>query len=794
MTTTKRDRDEVFLEYTKSICPVCKVVVDAQVNARDGKVYLRKRCRDHGEFEALVYGDAQMFMDTARFNKPGTIPLQFQTEIREGCPRDCGLCPDHKQHACLGLVEVNTHCNLDCPICFADSGHQPDGYAITLAQCEKMLDTLVAAEGEPEVVMFSGGEPTIHKQILEFVDAAQARPIKTVIINTNGIRLASDRHFLAHLAERNQPGRPVHIYLQFDGLEEATHRQIRGRDLRDIKARALDNCANAGLTVTLVAAIERGINDHELGAVIRHGMGQPAVQSVVFQPVTHAGRHVQFDPLTRLTNSDIVHGIAAQLPDWFRADDFFPVPCCFPTCRSITYLLTDGEHVVPIPRLLDVEDYLDYVSNRVIPDLAIREALEKLWSASAVLGTDTTIEQLQKAAAALDCANACGINLPEALAHLTDRVFAIVIQDFQDPYTLNVRQLMKCCVQQLTPDGRLIPFCAYNSVGYREQVRAQLTGVPVPDIVPNAVPLAGLLADSPHGSKQADIVGEQGISHSATNVGPHRAPMRLRPQQIKSCCADAYSSDVATLLLGDSFHPGGAALTRRLADQLGLRPGLHVADIAAGAGVTARLLASEYHVTVRGVELSEVNVRRARAAVEQAGLQQHVQILHGDAEELPLPDNTFDALVCECALCTFPDKNVAARQFARILRPGGLVGITDVTVTDAELPPQLTTLGAWVACIGDARSVSDYEAILAAAGLRTRHVESHDQTLLDMIDRIDARLTAMAIAMPKILTDNGIHDIEPDSVRDFTALARDMVRAGRIGYTLMIAEKPRHPG
>jgi hypothetical protein len=178
--------------------------------------------------------------------------------------------------------------------------------------------------------------------------------------------------------------------------------------------------------------------------------------------------------------------------------------------------------VVPIPRLLDVEDYLDYVSNRVIPDIAIREALEKLWSASAVLGTEFTTGQLEKAIRALDCADACGVNLPEALANLTDRVFAIVIQDFQDPFTLNVKQLMKCCVQQVTPDGRLIPFCAYNSVGYREQVREQLTGVRLPDIVPNAVTLAGLLADSPHGSKMAlatGAVAHSAIARDATNTG-----------------------------------------------------------------------------------------------------------------------------------------------------------------------------------------------------------------------------------------------------------------------------------
>jgi uncharacterized radical SAM superfamily Fe-S cluster-containing enzyme len=522
----KRDRDEVFVEYTKSICPVCKVVVDGQVNIRAGKVYLRKRCREHGEFEALVYGDAQMYLDSARFNKPGTIPLTFQTEVRDGCPSDCGLCPEHKQHACLGIIEVNTGCNLDCPICFADSGHQPDGYSITLEQCERMLDTFVASEGEAEVVMFSGGEPTIHKQILQFVDAAQARPIRAVNMNTNGIRLASDRAFVAALGQRNRPGRAVNIYLQFDGLEERTHRQIRGRDLRQIKQKALDNCAEAGLTVTLVAAVERGLNDHELGAIIEYGLAHPAVRSVSFQPVTHSGRHIEFDPLTRLTNSDIIHGMAAQRPDWFQPTDFFPVPCCFPTCRSITYLLTQGTPgspdfaVVPIPRLLNVEDYLDYVSNRVVPDYAVREALEKLWSASAFMGTDTTTDRLTRAAAALDCADACGINLPEAVANLTDRAFMIVIQDFQDPYTLNVKQLMKCCVEEITPDGRLIPFCAYNSVGYREQVREAMSGVPVADVVPNALPLQPILTDSPYGSRIAgNGGGRAAIAPDATNVG-----------------------------------------------------------------------------------------------------------------------------------------------------------------------------------------------------------------------------------------------------------------------------------
>lgn len=510
---TSRYRDEVFLELTRSICPVCKQTVNAEVNAREDQVFLRKRCPDHGEFEARVYGDADMYLAAHRFNKPGTRPLQTQTEVKDGCPADCGLCPEHKQHACLGVIEVNSGCNLDCPICFADSGsprgNGPDGYEITLDQCAAMLDAFVAAEGEPEVVMLSGGEPTIHRDILAMIDLAQQRPINAVNLNTNGIRLASDNGFVAELGLRNRPGNRVNVYLQFDGLEQETSLAIRGRDLRVIKQRALDNCAEAGLTVTLVAAIEKDVNEHEIGNVIRQGLAHPAVRSVVFQPVTHSGRHVEFNPLTRLTNSDVLHAIGKQVPEWLSVDDFIPVPCCAPTCRSVTYLLTQGHPedpefgLVPIPRLLQVEDYLDYVTNRVLPDPDIREALERLWSASAFIGTDTNDDRLTRIADALDCADACGVNLPAALETITENAFMIVVQDFLDPYTLNVRQLMKCCVEEITPDGRLIPFCAYNSVGYREQVRAQMSGAKVPAVVPNAVQLQPLLVDTKYGSKQA---------------------------------------------------------------------------------------------------------------------------------------------------------------------------------------------------------------------------------------------------------------------------------------------------
>jgi uncharacterized radical SAM superfamily Fe-S cluster-containing enzyme len=454
------------LRTTSSICPHCKRVLSAEVVERDGRVLLSRTCPDHGLFEAVVYGDAERYLEIQRFDKPGEEPLERQTERDRGCPHDCGICPEHAQHTCLGIIEVNTACNLDCPICFADSGTGPQehGFSLSLEQVESMLDAFVRAEGEPEAVQLSGGEPSIHPQILEMLRAAKDRGIQLVMLNTNGIRLARDPRFAPALAEI-----AVHVYLQFDGLREETQLAIRGRDLTEEKLRALDRCAEAGVSVSLAAAIDRGVNEGEVGEIVRFGIEHPAVTGVFFQPVTHSGRFPNgSDPLDKLTNPDVIDAIAEQLPHWFRADDFVPVPCCSPTCRSATFALYDGQDLVPLPRLVDVEEYLDYVSNRAVPDPEVRTALEGLWSAKAAGGTAPAAERL-------DCV-ACATSMPDELREVAAQGFMIVVQDFQDPYTLDVEKLRKCCVSEIVPDGRLIPFCAYNSVGYREQIRLETAG------------------------------------------------------------------------------------------------------------------------------------------------------------------------------------------------------------------------------------------------------------------------------------------------------------------------------
>ena len=459
----KQDVDYVFYELTRSICPECRRVVDAKILIRNNKVYMRKRCPEHGEFEGLVYGDAQAYTTASRFNKPGTIPLEFSTHIAQGCPHDCGLCPDHQQHACLGIIEVNSACNMDCPLCFANAGA---GFNLTLEEVEGILDHLVETEGNPEVVQFSGGEPSIHPKIVEMMRAAKKRNIRHVMLNTNAKRIATDDAFLADLAEI----RPS-IYFQFDGFKSETYDIIRGEpDLLATKLLALDRLAAIGVGVVLVPAIVRGVNLDEVGEIVKFAINHPAVRGINFQPAFSAGRHMQFDPLERLTIPDILREVEKQTDGMFIVKDFVPVPCCFPTCNSVTYALVDGETVLPLPRVLNVDDYLDYVTNRVMPDMSsdIKAALEGLWSSSAVAGSDKNAQQF-----AISCA-ACGLPDGLDLGAFANQVFMIMLQDFMDPWTFNQKNLMKCCKEFLLPDGKQIPFCAYNTMGYREQARAQL--------------------------------------------------------------------------------------------------------------------------------------------------------------------------------------------------------------------------------------------------------------------------------------------------------------------------------
>jgi arsenite methyltransferase len=263
--------------------------------------------------------------------------------------------------------------------------------------------------------------------------------------------------------------------------------------------------------------------------------------------------------------------------------------------------------------------------------------------------------------------------------------------------------------------------------------------------------------------------------------------LRQPDEELKACCADLYSSEFTTWLLGDSFHPGGLSLTRRLGELLKLGPGDHVLDVASGRGTSAIELAEWFGCRVTGVDFGEANVAAAREAARKSPAEDLTTFLTGDAEQLPLDAGIFDAVICECSLCTFPNKSAAAHEFFRVLRPGGRMGLSDLT-RNGPLPVELNSVIGTIICVANACPTEDYQTLLTTAGLQVDRVEKHDDALMRLVAEMRTRLLAGNI----ITRTQGLNlpDIDFDYAQTTARRAAEAVADETLGYSLLIARKP----
>jgi uncharacterized radical SAM superfamily Fe-S cluster-containing enzyme len=446
----------IFHGQTTSLCPECYALVPAKIIFDDGNVYYLKRCKTHGVSKALVSTDIAYYKLAQDYIKPGDRPREFQTRTEEGCPYDCGLCPDHEQHSCLGLIDVNEACNLTCPMCFAESStakthHRP------LAEIERMMDALVASEGEPDLLQLSGGEPTIHPQIIEIIEAAKRRPIRHLMLNTNGIRIAQDPVFVEKLASF-KPG--FEVYLQFDSLRPSVLKNLRGADLTRIRREALQALEKHNISTTLVVVVKRGQNDDELGEIIRHALTYKCVRGITFQPVQDAGRNEGFDPSTdRFVLSDIRKAIIDS-GTAFQAGDIIPLPCN-PESIAIGYALRNGDKIAPItsyfPQDMLVEALPNAITFEKYPDLH-KQILNFFSLATVECNNPERLDAL------LCCLPQ--IPVPEGMGY--ENIFRIAIVEFLDPHNFCISRVKRSCVHFVTPAGQIIPFDTYN-LFYRDE-------------------------------------------------------------------------------------------------------------------------------------------------------------------------------------------------------------------------------------------------------------------------------------------------------------------------------------
>lgn len=453
-------RSYTYYDFTLSLCPTCLKRINAKIVFEDDKVYMLKRCPEHGSSKVLIADDIAYYKNLRNYNKPSEFPHKFNTTTDYGCPYDCGLCPDHEQHSCLAIVEVTDRCNLSCPTCYA--GSSPTyGRHRTLDEIKKMLDTIVVNEKEPDVVQISGGEPTVHPQFFEILKYAKQLPIRHLMLNTNGIRIAKDKRFVERLAGFMPD---FEIYLQFDSLQPEVLKKMRGEDLTQVRKRAIDHLNEFNVSTTLVVTLEKHLNDHEIGEILAYAVQQKCVRGVTFQPTQIAGRLEDFDAQkNRITLTEVRRKILEQFP-FFESDDLIPVPCN-PDALVMGYALKNDDGILPLTRYINPADLLDNGKNTIIyeQDQELHGKMLELFS------TGNSVATANENLKSIMCC------LPEIEAPDLgyDNLFRIIIMQFIDAYNFDVRSIKKSCVHIVDKDYKIIPFETMN-LFYRDDKREYL--------------------------------------------------------------------------------------------------------------------------------------------------------------------------------------------------------------------------------------------------------------------------------------------------------------------------------
>lgn len=454
MTTVRRSLISVSATVgtTESVCPDCLRTIPAELVAEGDDVFLAKVCPDHGASRTIVWRGAPAMGSWERC-KTAAHPARPTTPVERGCPHDCGLCADHRQETCTALIEVTQRCNLRCAFCFASAGPDapPDP---DMATIEGWYRAVLASNGRCNVQL-SGGEPTTRDDLPEIVALGRSLGFTFIQLNSNGVRLADDADFVRRLAEAGLSS----VFLQFDGTDDRIHRTTRGRRLLDAKTAAVEHCGEHGIGVVLVPTLVPGVNTDDIGAIVRFALDRfPTVRGVHFQPVTYLGRYPEAPgDAERITIPEVIRALDAQTGGLVAASSLTTGGCEHARCSF------HGNYVVmPDGRLIGWTRHSgeSCCSSAGAVDTPLPSAAEGAAKARAFVRTHW-------GAPAGD--DAPGVASPRSLGdwdvfleRQQTHSFVISGMAFQDAWSLDLERLRECCIHTVAPDGRLVPFCAYN--------------------------------------------------------------------------------------------------------------------------------------------------------------------------------------------------------------------------------------------------------------------------------------------------------------------------------------------
>jgi uncharacterized radical SAM superfamily Fe-S cluster-containing enzyme len=477
---------------TKSLCPHCLKVIDADVYEEDGKILMKKSCAEHGEFDDVYWSDADIYKKFTQWHfKSDESSAGIQnTELVKGCPFDCGLCPEHKSSTMLALIDLTNRCNQRCPYCFANSAVSGYLYEPTMEQLEQMMKLLRSEVPPCPAIQFAGGEPTMRENFVEIVKMARDLGFSHIQVASNGVALAKSVEFCHELKEAG-----LHtVYLQFDGVTEEPYKILRGYLALQTKLKAIQNCWKGGIkSVVLVPTLMKGVNEDQMGDIVRFAAkNRHIVKGVNVQPISFEGRIDETERKKgRITIPDFLKLLEEQTNGEIPRESFYPVPFVLPIshfveawkgipqieftvhphCGAGTYVFIKDGKFVPITEFLDVEGFMEFLQESA--DEINRSKIGKLKATAALISALRKLIDKDKAPQGFDSlallTNILGTGNREAVAEFSRNALYIGAMHFMDPYNFDLERVRRCGIHYATPDGRIIPFCTYNAI-YRSSV------------------------------------------------------------------------------------------------------------------------------------------------------------------------------------------------------------------------------------------------------------------------------------------------------------------------------------
>lgn len=428
---------------TESLCPVCLKKISAKKIKCGDKVYMEKSCPEHGSFRTLIW-DGEPYMEKWIRNKIPSYPENPKTKNEKGCPFDCGLCGEHRQHTCTALIEITERCNLNCKFCFASAGKQAED--IDLDKIKFLYNSILKSSGTCNI-QISGGEPTIREDLPEIIKMGSDLGFKFIQVNTNGIRLAEDIDFVRRLKLAGLNS----VFLQFDGTEDSIYKNLRGRELLSCKIKAIENCSKYNIGVILVPTLVPGVNTDNIGSTIDFALERiPAVRGVHFQPVSYFGRFPSPPRDTdRITIPQVLRCIEEQTHGRVKKESFRPPGCENSFCSFHGSFLYKGDGELQ-PVTSNKSSCCGKTERADIGAQKAKDFTARNWSGVKIQGKPVKLSEGK------------AMTWDDIIYNIRNFTFSISGMAFQDVWNFDIERLKDCCIHTVSPDGRLIPFCAYN--------------------------------------------------------------------------------------------------------------------------------------------------------------------------------------------------------------------------------------------------------------------------------------------------------------------------------------------